>query len=132
MPAWAEKRAEMNRQPIEPAVRGSRGYLAPRRAYVFFCASIVFTVGLLTVATFILPPRALPTAALSGAAIPVATIQFIPNRDGQCRSLLFHNDDGRFEDGGTGKCHGLIPDELLVDTARANRADAIGRVFKFR
>jgi len=28
--------------------------------------------------------------------------------------------------------HGLIPDELLVDTVRANRADAIGRVFKIR
>jgi len=43
-----------------------------------------------------------------------------------------HNASGRFEDGGTGKCHGLIPDELLVDTVRANRADAIGRVFKIR
>jgi hypothetical protein len=132
MPVWAMKRAKMNRQPIEPAVRGSRGYLASRRAYVFFCASIVFTVALLTITTFILPPRALPSAALPTAAFPVATIQLIPNRDGQCRSLLFHNASGRFEDGGIGKCHGLIPDELLVDTVRANRADAMGRVFKIR
>jgi hypothetical protein len=132
MSASAIKRAAMNRQPIEPTVRVSRGYLASRRAYVFFCASIVFTVVLLTVATFILPPRALPNAALSTAAFPVATIQLVPNRDGLCRSLLFHNTSGRFEDGGTGKCHGLIPDELLVDTVRANRADAIGRVFKIR
>ena len=132
MPAWAIKRADMNRQQTEPAVRVSRGYLASRRAYVFFCASIVFTVGLLTAATFILPPRALPNAALPTATFPVATIQLTPNRDGQCRSLLFHNASGRFEDGGTGKCHGLIPDELLVDTVRANRADAIGKVFKIR
>ena len=129
MPVWAIKRAKMNRQPIEPAVRRS---LASRRAYAFFCASIVFTVALLTITTFILPPRALPTVALPAAAFPVATIQLIPNRDGQCRSLLFHNNTGRFEEGGIGKCHGLIPDELLVDTVRANRADAMGRVFKIR
>src|SRR5712675_1288002 len=102
MSASGIKRAAMNRQKTEPAVRVSRGYLASRRAYVFFCASIVFTVGLLTVATFILPPRALPTAALSTTAFPVATIQLVPNRDGQCRSLLFHNASGRFEEGGTG------------------------------
>jgi len=124
-------RPDMNREPLS-TIRVGRGYLAPRRAYVFFCASIVFTVALLTIATFILPPRALPITGTGAAAFPVATIQLIPNRDGLCRNLLFYNDNGRFEEGGTGKCRGLIPDELLVDTVRANRADAIGRVFKFR
>jgi hypothetical protein len=122
----------MNREPLAPTVRVGRGYLAPRRAYVFFCGSIVFTVALLTIATFVLPPRALPTTGMPTIAIPVATIQLIPNRDGQCRNLLFHNENGRFEEGGTGKCRGLIPDELLVDTVRSNRADAIGRVFRIR
>jgi hypothetical protein len=131
MTASAIIHLQMNREPLEPTTRVSRGYLAPRRAYVFFCASIVFTVALLTIATFVLPPRALPPMTVPTAAFPVATIQLIPNRDGQCRNLLFHNKTGRFEEGGTAKCHGLIPDELLVDT-RINRADAIGRVFKLR
>jgi hypothetical protein len=122
----------MNQHRTAPAARASRGYVPPRRAYVLFCASIVFTVGLLTFATFILPPRALPTPALPGVAMPVANIQLVPNRDGQCRHLMFHNDNGRFEEGETGQCHGLIPDSLLVDSIRATRADAIGRVFKIR
>src|SRR5688572_26014488 len=105
----------MNRHPIIRAVHASRGYVASSRAYVFFCASIVFTVALLTFASFLLPPRALPTAELKAAALPVAMIQFVPDRTGQCRHVVFHNDTGRFEEGGTGKCHSLIADELLVD-----------------
>ena len=132
MPLSAVERAEMDRQSTEPAVAVSRGYTPPRLAYVFFCGSIVFTVALLTIATFILPPRALPMAELPSAGTPLATIQLLPNRDGQCRNVLFHNQSGRFEDGGTAKCRGLIPDELLVDSVRANRNEAIGRVFKIR
>jgi hypothetical protein len=123
----------MNRHPIVHSVRASGGsYLAPGRAYVFFCISIVFTVALLTFTSLYLPPRALQTGEMKAVEFPVAMIQLIPNRAGLCRHLVFHNDTGHFEEGETGQCHGLIPAELLVDTVRVNRTEALGRVFKFQ
>lgn len=122
----------MKRHPIVRAARASRGYVASRRAYVFFCASIVFTVALLMLATFFLPPRPMPMAELRAVELPVAMIQFVPDRAGQCRHLVFHNDTGRFEEGGTGQCRSLIADALLVDTIRSNRTEALGKVFKLR
>jgi hypothetical protein len=123
----------MDRPPKARARHGSRGnYAASRGAYLFFCVAVAFAVALLTFTSFVLPPRVLPAAELRGAEIPVAAIQLSPDRKGLCRHLLFHNDTGRFEDGGTGKCQGLIPAHLLIETVRGRRADALAKVFKIR
>lgn len=49
------------------------------------------------------PP--LQTAKPQQAKIPVATIQFMPDFNGVCRLLFFHNDTGRFQEGGTVHCY---------------------------
>jgi hypothetical protein len=123
----------MKQRPNTREQYASRGnYVASRGAYLFFCVAVIFAVALLTFTSFVLPPRALPTVELHGREIPVAAIQLSPDRNGQCRHLLFHNDTGRFEDGGSGACRGLIPEHLLIETVRGRRADAMARVFKFR
>ncbi len=131
-PATA-KRPRMKQRPNARALHESRGnYAASRGAYLFFCVAVAFAVALLTITSFILPPRALPTAELRKAEIPVAAIQLSPDRNGLCRHLLFHNDTGRYEEAGTGRCHSLIPAHLLIETVRGRRADALGKVFKLR
>jgi hypothetical protein len=124
----------MNRTSPIRARQPSRGqYVAAGGAYLFFCGAVVFTAGLLTLSGFVLPERALPaTEAASGEATPIAKIQLDRNEKGLCRQLMFHNDSGRFDEGGFGPCHGLIPDELLVETVRVKRTEAIGKVFRFR
>jgi hypothetical protein len=59
--------------------------------------------------------------------IPVARIQFIPDRNNLCHALLFHNDSGRFQDAGKGKC--VFPDSILVWTVRS-RAEAFSEAFR--
>ena len=131
--ASVQSARDMNGPPNARARHGSRGnYAASRGAYVFFCVAVAFAVTLLTFVSLVLPPRALPTVALRGAEIPVAAIQLSPDRQGLCRHLLFHNDTGRFEDSGTGKCQGLIPEHMLIETVRGRRADALAKVFKLR
>jgi hypothetical protein len=123
----------MNQRPnarVRPASSGN--YVASRGAYLFFCAAVIFAVALLTITSFVLPPRVLPMVELDGRQIPVAAIQLSADRNGLCRQVLFHNDTGRFEDAGSGPCRGLIPEHLLVETVRGRRADAMARVFKFR
>jgi hypothetical protein len=116
---------------VMPAHRGHR--TAAGGAYIFFCGSIVVTVGLLIVSGFFLPPRVFEFPELTKRKAPVAKIELVPDREGQCRHLLFHNDSGRFEEAGKGRCSGLTPDEqILADEAAARRSEALKRVFKFR
>jgi len=113
------------------AHRGQR--TAAGGAYVFFCGSIVLTVGLLTVGGFFLPPRVFEFPDLGRHKPPVAKIEMVPDRDGKCRHLLFHNETGRFEEAGMGRCSGLTPEEqILADEAAARRSEAVKRAFKFR
>jgi hypothetical protein len=128
--------APMNRPPLVRARYVTRGhYVATGGAYLFFCVCVAFTVGLLTFSGFILPPRALPIGQRPSTvqAVLVAPIQLLPDREGICRNLLFHNDTGRVDEGGFAPCRGLIPDEMLVETTiRGRRNDAIAKVFKFK
>jgi hypothetical protein len=121
MPGRPTKRARHARRGVHARNRG---------AHVFFSGCVIAALGFLIVASFTAPPRrGLPPAP---AEIPVAMIQFMPDRNGLCRRLLFHNDSGRYEDGGSGRCGGLIPDDKLLTTVRAKRDTAIAQAFKFR
>ena len=102
----------MNEGPTINVRRPSRGEPAISRvAYVIFCGGISIAVLFLTFSSLILPPRAFPKGDQRGANIPVARIQFTPDQKGQCRHLVFHNDTGRFEESGMGRCKGLSGDE---------------------
>src|SRR5262245_45525209 len=125
----------MNERPIVNARPASRGQPAvSRAAYVVFCGGISIAVLFLTFSSLILPKRAFPTTSSDarGAKIPVAKIQLTPDQKGQCRHLVFHNDTGRFEESGMGRCKGLSGDEMEAEIARENRNAAVSRVFKFR
>lgn len=123
----------MSSPPIRARSVSRQAFVATGATYLLFCGAIVCTVALLTASGLFLPQRAVqsnePPAAVT---IPVATIQLYSDRRGLCRHVLFHNDSGRFDEGGFAPCRGLIPDELLVDTVRARRSDALSKVFKFR
>jgi hypothetical protein len=54
--------------------------------------------------------------------IPVAKIQGLPDRHDLCRTLSFHNDSGRYQDIGLGKC--TIPDDMLIWTVSRTRTFA--------
>lgn len=101
------------------------------RSYTTFCWSVAIGFGVLIVGAASLVRWSPDPAALPEVETPVASIQLSPDRDGVCRQLLFHNTNGRFEDGGTGRCRGLIPDEMLVEST-ARRNEALARVFKTR
>jgi hypothetical protein len=124
----------MSSPPIVRARYVSRqAFVATGATYLLFCGAIVCTVALLTLSGFFLPPRAVQSIEPQAAAtIPLATIQLYSDRKGLCRHLLFHNDTGRFDEGGFAPCRGLIPAELLVDTVRGKRSEAMAKVFKFR
>jgi hypothetical protein len=113
-------------------MRRGGGYDALRRTYVVFWVSMIVTAALLTFVTLYVRPRALPIPEMQAVELPVAKIQLTANRAGLCRHLLFHNDTGRFEDDGAGRCRGLIAEDLLVNSIQTNRADALSRVFKLR
>ena len=124
----------MNRSPVVRDRYANRShFVATRGAYLFFCGAVVFTVALLTISGFFLPPRAVQAVEHDmGNPIPVAKIQLNQNEKGLCRQLTFHNDTGRFDEGGFAPCRGLIPAELLVDTVRGQRNEAMSKVFKMR
>ncbi len=118
-------------RPTKRARHARRGvYALNRGANVFFCGCVIFALGVLIVASFTAPPRR--GLAPAPREIPVAMIQFMPDRNGLCRHLFFHNDSGRFEEGGSGKCGGLIPDDQFLTTIRGKRNSAIAQAFKFR
>jgi hypothetical protein len=96
-------------------------------AYVLICATTVFTGAMLGVSGPTSSPVEPQSAPRKAPDIPVARIQFIPDRDNLCHALLFHNDSGRFQDAGMGKC--IYPDSMLVWTVRS-RAEAFSEAFK--
>ena len=97
-----------------------------------FFGGIAVAVLFLALASLLFSPREFPTGEPRGAIIPVATIQLTPDVKGNCRHLVFHNDTGRFEESGTGRCKGLSGDEAQAELAREARTNAMARVFKFR
>jgi hypothetical protein len=115
---------------VRPASRGEPA--VSRVAYVIFCGGILVAVLFLTFSSLILPKRAFPTGEQRVAKIPVARIQFTPDQKGQCRHMVFHNDTGRFEESGMGRCKGLSGDDGEAELAREARTNAMSRVFKFR
>jgi hypothetical protein len=68
-----------------------------------------------------------PSPSAPALEVPVARIQFIPDRNNLCRALLFHNDSGRYQDAGTGKC--LLSADMLVWTIHG-RSEAFAEAFK--
>ena len=58
--------------------------------------------------------------------IPVTRIQWFPDRNDLCRTLLFHNDSGRYQDNGMGRC--TIPKDMLIWSV--SRAAAFADAFK--
>jgi hypothetical protein len=124
----------MNEHPTVSARPASRSEPAVSRiAYVIFCGGILVACLFLTFSSLFLPKRAFPTVADHRAAkLPVAKIQLTPDQKGQCRHLVFHNDTGRFEESGMGRCKGLSGDEAEAELAREARTNAMSRVFKFR
>jgi hypothetical protein len=98
-----------------------------------FCggAIAVAILGLIC-AGLLVPPPTFPGGGSGGPKTPVAKIQFNPDQNGQCRHLVFHNDTGRFEQSGMGRCKGLSDDELAAAMAHENRSNSVARVFKAR
>jgi hypothetical protein len=102
-------------------------YAAVWVAYVLLCGSVVFAGAMLSVRRLASSPVDLQSAQPKAPEIPVARIQFVPDRNDLCRTLLFHNDSGRYQDAGTGKC--IFPTDALVWTVRS-RAQAFSDAFK--
>jgi hypothetical protein len=134
MPRSGISAQKMNRHPTIRTASMSRGggYDLPGYAYMLFWSSIVFTVALVSIVSLYVAPQVAPNPLVQLAEVPVGKIQLTVDRAGLCRHLLFHNDSGRFEEDGTGRCHSLISEDLLVNSVRTNRADALSRVFKLR
>jgi hypothetical protein len=98
-----------------------------------FCGGgIAVAILCLIFAGLLVPPPTFPAGDPRGANLPVAKIQFNPDQKGQCRHLVFHNDTGRFEQSGMGRCKGLSDDEALSEAAREHRTNSMARVFKAR
>ena len=100
-------------------------YAAWGIAYLVLCGSVVFAGAMLSIGGFVPPPRP------QKSEIPVARIQFVPGSDDLCRVLLFHNDSGRTQDGGTEQCSNQISSDLLVWTTR-RRTEAFAQAFRLR
>ena len=93
----------------------------------FFGGVIAVALLSLICAGLLVPP---PTFSDGDPRGPKA--QFNPDQNGQCRHLVFHNDTGRFEQSGTGRCKGLSDDEMAAAMARESRSNSMARVFKAR
>ena len=98
-----------------------------------FCggAIAVALLGLIC-AGLLVPPPTFPEGDPRRPKTPVASIQLNPDQRGLCRNLVFHNDTGRFEGSGTGRCKGLSDDEMQAAMTREHRANSVARVFKAR
>jgi hypothetical protein len=95
--------------------------------YLLLCGSIAFTGATLRVTGFAIAARDLPRGPPPALEIPVARIQSLPDRDDMCRTLLFHNDTGRYQEAVRGKC--MIPKDLQVWTF-TGRAAAFADAFR--
>ena len=100
-----------------------RSYVAAGLAYAIFCGSVLAIASL----GVRIPPQ--QTAETQKTEIPVATIQSFPDVNDMCRILLFHNDTGRYQEGGTAPCQNLISKKVLVWTV-TDRAREFAKVFR--
>jgi hypothetical protein len=96
-------------------------------AYLLVCAGIVVAGAMLTLTDIGTSPVDLQAAQPKALESPVARIQSTPDRNDLCRILLFHNDSGRYQDGGMGKC--IFPNDMLVWTIRG-RGEAFADAFR--
>jgi hypothetical protein len=111
---------------LKPQMR-RRGYAAFWGAYLLLCGSMVFAGAKLT--GWAVPPgelQALPVPP--PVETPVARIQFLPERNNLCRALLFHNDTGRYQEGGIGEC--TIPRDMMTVWNVNSRAEAFSQAFR--
>jgi hypothetical protein len=105
------------------------GYAAFWGAYLLLCGSMVFAGAMLKLTGWALPPGELQAVqAPPVVETPVARIQFIPDRNNLCRALLFHNDSGRYQEGGTGQC--TIPRDMMTVWTVNSRAEAFAQAFR--
>src|ERR1700726_580924 len=95
--------------------------------YLLLCGSIAFAGATLRVTGLAVPPRDLPRGTPPTLDIPVARIQSLPDRNDMCRTLLFHNDTGRYQEAVPGKC--TIPKDMQVWTF-PGRAAAFAEAFR--
>jgi hypothetical protein len=105
------------------------GYAAFWGAYLVLCVSIVFAGAMLKFSGLASPAGDLPAGQMPAAVeTPVARIQFLPDRDNLCRALMFHNDTGRYQEGGTGQC--TIPRDMATVWNVSSRAEAFAQAFR--
>jgi hypothetical protein len=106
------------------------GYAAFWGAYLLLCGSVVFAGAMLQMTGSASPsPRDLQSVRSPPATeTPVARIQFLPDRDNLCRALMFHNDTGRYQEGGIGQC--TIPRDMATVWNVASRAEAFSQAFR--
>jgi hypothetical protein len=102
-------------------------YAALWLAYLLGCGAIVFAGVMLSVTALRVSSQDTPAGPPQKLEIPVTRIQLFPDRNDLCRTLLFHNDSGRYQEGGTGQC--TIPRDMLTWTFRG-RAEAIAEAFR--
>ena len=103
-----------------------RQHVATGITYLLFCG------GILAIALLMgkdISPPVLQAAKPQAAEIPVATIQFTPDINNMCRRLLFHNDTGRYQEGGTAYCQNLTAKQFLRWTV-TERTTAIAKAFR--
>ena len=106
------------------------GYAAFWGAYLLLCCGMVFAGAMLKITGPAVPPGDPQAVAKVPPAIetPVARIQFMPDRNNLCRALMFHNDTGRYQDGGTGEC--TIPRDMMTVWNVNSRAEAFAQAFR--
>jgi hypothetical protein len=107
-------------------MRKSR-YAAVWMAYLLLCGSTIFAGAMLRVTGFAPSPGDAQPLPRPAHEVPVARIQLIPDNNDRCRALLFHNDSGRYQEGGFGQC--TIPRDMMVWTVRG-RAEAFAQAFR--
>jgi hypothetical protein len=100
-------------------------YVAGSIAYLLVCGFIVFAGAMLKTTDFAFEPQNPPLMGPRPEII-VAKIQLFPDRNDLCRTFFFHNDSGRYQDGGLRQCS--IPKDMLVWVR--NRREAFAEAFK--
>jgi len=106
---------------IRPPARRNR-HAAVVIAFLLVLGGIVFA-GAMGLAS---SSQAAKTELPPKLEIPVTRIQWFPDRNDLCRTLFFHNDSGRYQDSGMGKC--TIPRDMIIWTV--SRAAAFAEAFK--
>jgi hypothetical protein len=112
-----------SRSSLRTASVRRRSYRTVGVVYVLFCA------GVLAIATLTSKDEDVAPEKIPAAQVPVATIQSFPDVNDMCRISLFHNDTGRYQDGGTAPCTNLISKKMVVWTL-PDRAREFAKAFR--